>query len=182
MRKGIIIGMLFLLLLTGCGSAAMESNPTTGPAETTGSGTEGTGSAAPPPEETKTTSMITAYYSNSDLTELISSEVTITYKDDIQKFQETFKQLIETPKAELEPLWYGVELKEIRLENGTLQIDVSFGPESNLGSGGELFALEALQKTFFQYDEVQRIQILVDGQIAESLMGHVEINKPFERP
>jgi spore germination protein GerM len=179
MKRGLVIGMIFLFILAGCGSKVIDNDPTTVPSPSTSQGSENTSTK---PEETQTISVITAYYSNPDLTELVSHEQSITYKDDSQMYQETFKQLTESPGEGLEPLWAGFLLNEIRLDAGTLIVDVTFDPESILGSGGELFALEALQNTFFQYDNVERIQILVDGEITESLMGHVEISEPFERP
>jgi hypothetical protein len=44
-----------------------------------------------------------------------------------------------------------------------------------------MFAIDALQKTFFQFDEVQSLELLVDGNQIESLMGHVELEHPMTR-
>ncbi len=41
--------------------------------------------------------------------------------------------------------------------------------------------LEAIQKTLFQFPEVDSIDILVDGKPADSLMGHMELPHPIKR-
>ncbi|PYE48021.1 GerMN domain-containing protein [Paenibacillus barcinonensis] len=53
--------------------------------------------------------------------------------------------------------------------------------EARLGAGGELLFLAVLQQTMFQFEEVHSIQLLVDGQQTESLMGHVELQNPILR-
>ncbi|MNP82329.1 hypothetical protein D3C76_1809300 [compost metagenome] len=50
-----------------------------------------------------------------------------------------------------------------------------------MGSGGELLFLDVLKQTMFQFEEVQSIQLMVDGKETESLMGHVELENPIVR-
>lgn len=45
----------------------------------------------------------------------------------------------------------------------------------------EQFALEALKNTLFQFDEVKSIELLVDGEVVESLIGHAELEHPILR-
>jgi spore germination protein GerM len=178
MKKGFVIGIFLILLLAACGPAADNSTP---PSQSPSS-SQGEGQSPAEPVETKTTSVITVYYSNSDLTDLLSEEVSITYQEESDKYRETFLQLTKSPDTSLESLWVEGQLNNVRFEDGTLFVDVTLSNEQNLGSTGELFAIDALTKTFFQYEEVKSIQILVDGQITETLMGHVEITEPFQRP
>jgi hypothetical protein len=179
MKKGFVIGILLIFLLSACGPAA-ENAPT--PPAQSSSSNQGEGNSGKEPAETETTSVIKVDYSNSDLTDLKSVEVSITYSKVSDKYRETFVQLTKSPDASLQPLWAEDQLNEIRLENRILIVDVSLSNEQNLGSTGELFAIEALKNAFFQYEEVKSIQLLVDGQITETLMGHVEITEPFQRP
>ncbi|MNJ00980.1 hypothetical protein D3C73_1604640 [compost metagenome] len=50
-----------------------------------------------------------------------------------------------------------------------------------MGSGGEVLLMDALKKAVFQFSEVQALDILVDGKIVDSLMGHVELEHPIKR-
>jgi spore germination protein GerM len=179
MKKGLVIGMIMAFVLSGCGQAP-QVEPST-PPPSASNGQQG-GETTTPPEETKTTSTITAYYTDPNLMELREQEVSITYQDESEKYEQTFVRLTESPGEGFQPLWAEGQLNGIKLKEGTLSVDVSPTPEQNLGSTGEMFAIDALTQTFFQFDEVQSIQILVDGQVAETLMGHVEITEPFKRP
>lgn len=60
-------------------------------------------------------------------------------------------------------------------------MDVHMPDEARLGAGGEQFALDALTKTMFQFDEVKSVELLVDGAKVESLMGHVDLEHPLTR-
>ncbi len=51
----------------------------------------------------------------------------------------------------------------------------------SVGSGGELAAIEAIVSTVCGFSGVDRVQILIAGQPAESLAGHVDISHPLTR-
>lgn len=69
----------------------------------------------------------------------------------------------------------------MKLSDGTLTVDIHIPDDARLGAGGEAFAIEALTKTLFQFDEIKAIDVLVDGQAAESMMGHVTLEHPIHR-
>lgn len=72
-----------------------------------------------------------------------------------------------------------VELIDVELTDGTAL--VNFAQE---GMGGasmqEVFTINQIIASLLELDSVDRVQFLIDGQVAESLMGHISIEEPFE--
>ncbi|MBY3626982.1 GerMN domain-containing protein [Acinetobacter sp. CUI P1] len=58
-------------------------------------------------------------------------------------------------------------------------LDIHLPNSARLGSTGEDVALQVIQKTVFQFDEIKSLDLLVDGKAVESLMGHVELEHPI---
>ncbi|BFH69229.1 MAG: GerMN domain-containing protein [Paenibacillus dendritiformis] len=124
---------------------------------------------------------ITAYVSDSDLMELKSYSAKIQFADDEEKYREALKALQTSDNPEDNPLWKKIEFKSVKLSDGTLTVDIHIPEDARLGAGGESFAIEALTKTLFQFDEIKAIDLLVDGQAEESMMGHVTLEHPIRR-
>lgn len=51
----------------------------------------------------------------------------------------------------------------------------------NGGSLIELLLVEAIVNTLTEFPEINRVQILVNGEVVESIGGHVSIGKPLSR-
>ncbi|OAB44353.1 GerMN domain-containing protein [Paenibacillus glacialis] len=124
---------------------------------------------------------ISVYFTDTQEMELKESKQEITFEDDIQKYKAAFKALQTSNNDELIPLWGKVELKSLDIKEGAITMDIHLPDEARLGAGGEMFALESLQKTLFQFDEVKSIELLVDGQQVESLMGHADLEHPMTK-
>jgi hypothetical protein len=146
-----------------------------------GSGGSSTGSGSEVTTPEAKTESIKAYYTDPDMMELVEGTAEISYKEEQEKYEAAYQALQKSGNAEMIPLWEEIELKSLKFENGALTLDVTVPDEANLGAGGESFAVDAIKKTFFQFDEVQSLQILVDGQQTESLMGHVDLENPMTR-
>lgn len=146
-----------------------------------GSGGSSTGSGSEVTTPEAKTESIKAYYTDPDMMELVEGTAEISYKEDQEKYEAAYQALQKSGNAEMIPLWEKIGLKSLKFENGALTLDVTVPDEANLGAGGESFAVDAIKKTFFQFDEVQSLQILVDGQQTESLMGHVDLENPMTR-
>lgn len=134
------------------------------------------------PDAAKQQQSITVFKTDDELMELKEEKVTITFGNVEEKIQAALKAL-QTDGDQTYALWKKIEFKSSKLnDNGMLTIDVHVPDNGHLGAGGESFAIEALTKTLFQFDEVKSIDLLVDGQATESLMGHVTLEHPFMRP
>ncbi|WP_405114604.1 GerMN domain-containing protein [Paenibacillus sp. FSL K6-1217] len=124
---------------------------------------------------------IKTYYTDLQQNDLIPAEVTITFKDAKQKYTEAFKSLQRSENADQIPLWNKIELKSLEFSGGQIVMDIHKPDEAQLGAGGEALAIGALSQMFFQFDEVKNIDVLVDGEQVESLMGHVDLVHPITR-
>lgn len=188
-----ICGLVLLLALaSGCGQKPGTAQPTGNEEPTVEqgsgavtnnqgeSGAENESNQAQTEAPEQQTLSIKSYYTDDQINELTEKEQTITYTNDADKYLTTLETLKDSGASELVPLWK-VEFRSVKLSGGMLSIDITIPDEARLGSGGEALAVEALQKTLFQFQEVESIELLVDGQQVESLMGHVELEYPMTR-
>ncbi|MCW3794492.1 GerMN domain-containing protein [Paenibacillus sp. LS1] len=127
------------------------------------------------------TQVVDIYLADSQVLELEKTEQEIEYEEDSEKYEKTFAAMQTNTDSELVSLWEQVELLSIQYAEGTVTLDVHIPAEANLGTSGELLALEALTTTIFQFDEVNSLDILVDGEAVDSLMGHAELEHPIHR-
>lgn len=135
-----------------------------------------TGTEAP---EQQTLS-IKSYYTDDQLNDLTEKPQTIRYINEADKYIAALETLKDSGDSELFSLWK-VEFHSAKLSEGMLTVDITLPDEARLGAGGEALAIEALQNTLFQFQEVESIELLVDGEQVESLMGHVELEHPMTR-
>ncbi|MCG7379175.1 GerMN domain-containing protein [Paenibacillus sp. ACRSA] len=175
--------ILSILMIIGIGCA---QKPVTESGSNEPSSVQGQGQSPSPAEttvepETRTSQSVEVYYADAELLELEQQEQTIDFKEETEKYQKTFEALQNSSDANLLSLWNQVELLSATFEDGALTLDVHIPEEANLGSSGELLALDALTQTMFQFDEVNSIDVLVDGEASESLMGHSELEHPIQR-
>lgn len=49
------------------------------------------------------------------------------------------------------------------------------------GSAGEILTVYAIVSTLTQFEDIQRVMILVEGQVRETLVGHLDISRPIAR-
>ncbi|AIQ75415.1 MULTISPECIES: GerMN domain-containing protein [Paenibacillus] len=132
-------------------------------------------------ETQKQSQSIEVYYTDSQIMDLVPAKTTINYSDDVEKYTETFKALQSNENTDLVPLWGKIELKSLKFVEGQIVMDIHKPDEAQLGAGGESFAITSLAKTYFQFAEVKSIEVLVDGEKVESLMGHVDLLHPMTR-
>lgn len=158
-----------------------EESNTTGNGGTSSGGTNGSSSEQAEDVETKQ-SDIQVYYTDPELLEVKSATQTISYKADWSKYEAAFKALQHSDSEELVPLWSEeITINKLEVDGGNITLDLKIPATANLGSSGESFAIDALKQTFFQFEEVESLELLVDGEQKESLMGHVELEHPMTR-
>ncbi|WP_339177408.1 GerMN domain-containing protein [Paenibacillus sp. FSL R5-0701] len=171
-------------------TAEPEENTT--PTESTEEGSSEEATTTTPPSETSTEKpatsesnekkTITVFYTDEEELELHKASAEISYASDDAKYKAAFESLQQSKDAKLVPLWSKeIELKSVQFKDGALKLDIHMPDTARLGAGGESYALDALKQTFFQFDEVKSLDLLVDGQQTESLMGHVDLEHPMTR-
>ncbi|MNJ37652.1 Sporulation and spore germination [compost metagenome] len=187
MKKLSIIGAVLLLAaaLAGCGQkpqAAPEVTPESPPAAAEGPNvSQGAGqNDTEVTEPEMQTAQIKLYYTDDNLMELTEVQREIEFQEEQDKYAEAFKQL-QIAESGFFSLWEKVILNKASLADGVLHIDIQLPDEARLGSGAEVLAIDSLKATVFQFVEVQKLELTVDGEQVESLMGHVELEYPMTR-
>ncbi|MFD1178809.1 GerMN domain-containing protein [Paenibacillus puldeungensis] len=177
-KKIFTLGLLVVLLVlsSGCGQKPQSSSSN----KESNAGSNIQTPAAAVPQENKSIK-IEAYYTDDQMLELKKEEREIAYRQEKDKYLEALKALQNSSKQELFPLWGKAVFQSVSLKDGQLTVDLELPDEARLGAGGEALALDALKKTLFQFSEVKTIELLVDGQKVDTLMGHVEIEQPLSR-
>lgn len=151
-------------------STAPQAEPSPTPAAT-----------AEPAQPQKQSQSIEVYYTDPQQMDLVTGAATISFANDTEKYTESFKALQTSSNAEQVSLWGGMELKSLEFKEGQVTLDIHKPDEAQLGAGGEAMAISALAKTFFQFEDVKAVELLVDGEQVESLMGHVDLEHPLTR-
>lgn len=180
MKKGIYLLILVCaisLTSAGCGFKPASSGSMQG-------SNSDISSTVPPSLEKKEsgqTQEIQVYFTDEQLTRLEQGLKEINFENESDKYSKTFAAFQSSNQDDWISLWKDIRLLSSSFEQGMLTLDVHIPEEARLGSTGELLALESLEKTFFQFDEVISINLLVDGEVRDSLMGHVDLDHPIKR-
>lgn len=147
---------------------------------------------APGPDKTKLnqeTKEVVLYFANKEyietgneeLEKLIPEARVVEYKDILLE-EVIIKELIKGPKNDntytLIP--ESAKLLDVEVSDGT--VFVNFSQEGLFGSSmQEAFTVAQIVSSLFELKSTERVQFLIDGEKAESLMGHLDIFKPFEK-
>ncbi|GGH23997.1 GerMN domain-containing protein [Paenibacillus segetis] len=126
---------------------------------------------------------IKVYYTDDDIMDLKEMEQEITFVDAKanSKYSEAFKALQNVSGSGVISLWGKVILNSTSFTDGELTVDIQLPDEARLGSGGESLAIDALKATFFQFEEVKQLELTVNGDKVDTLMGHVELEHPMTK-
>lgn len=183
MKKSVCISILLCIIAmagVACGSKpTTKSGVSSVPNQEINSAVNGTDKAVD--QVNNQTEEIFVYYVDSQVTELKQSKTEINYSNSIDKYEKVFKALQSKSHSDLVSLWSKIELNSMKFHDGVLAIDVHIPDDARLGSGGELLALDALKETMFQFEELNNLELLIDGKALESFMGHSELEHPISR-
>ncbi|WP_434750610.1 GerMN domain-containing protein [Paenibacillus amylolyticus] len=173
-------------VITDPATAGSEDNTT--PSNSANGSSEGktssgeTSTDKPSTSDSKEKKSIEVFYTDPEELELHKASAEITFASEDDKYKAAFASLQQSKDEKLVPLWSkDIELKSVQFKDGALTLDIHMPDTARLGAGGESFAIDALKQTFFQFDEVKSLDLLVDGKSTESLMGHVDLEHPMTR-
>jgi hypothetical protein len=125
--------------------------------------------------------ILTLYYGNVLGDELVHKDVTLEPALASSIYLEALKALTKSPDDQAVALFEGFTFLSAEQKDSTLTIDLTLPKESQLGAPGEDLLLNSLEKTMFQFKEINEIEVLVDGQKVQSLLGHMELPHPIKR-
>jgi spore germination protein GerM len=124
---------------------------------------------------------IRTYYSDDQAMGLKEQTKEIEWKEPTQKYAAAFQLLTHSSDANLIALWEGDSVQKASLSNGLLTIDIKEEHSIGEGSSAERLKVLSVLKTMFQFPEIEKVQILINGKTSETLSGHLEIQHPFTR-
>ncbi|HHT42319.1 MAG TPA: GerMN domain-containing protein [Firmicutes bacterium] len=75
------------------------------------------------------------------------------------------------------------KLLNLTVENGLATANFSREIVTGFNGGSllESYLVTAIVNTLTEFDHIQQVQILVDGQVTESIGGHILVNQPLRR-
>lgn len=136
---------------------------------------------SPTREEQKETYEVVLYFSDNDLIDTfrVKKEVTVNNEDQVAKA--ALDAWINGPEnEELTGLIYSEVIVEyVEDVDGIAYVSFSNGIQANnLGSNGELMLAEQVSMIMQQFG-FDRTQILIEGRVGETLLGHLYTGDPF---
>jgi hypothetical protein len=180
--RGLLAVIILSAAIVGCGVQDKPgNNPENKPDNNPGSTVAPTASPSPEPTPALNEREAIIYLTDVELSETVEHSVKLTYGEDIDLVKATLAELQKDAGENELVLWKPIEIKSVELADGLVTLDIHLPDEARLGAPGEQLVLETLQKTLFQFDFVQAIELLVDGAKIETLMGHVELEHPMKR-
>lgn len=75
-----------------------------------------------------------------------------------------------------------LELHNISCRDGVAYVDIDGGSLEKLGGSTqeEILIGQIVETLINSFDEIQKVQFLVDGKETDSLLGHVDTSEPFD--
>lgn len=121
------------------------------------------------------------YLTDAELLETVEHSVKLTYDTEKDLVKAAITALQQDAGENALSLWKPIEINSVEFADGQVTLDIHLPDEARLGAPGELLVIETLQKTLFQFDFVLAIDVLLDGEAVESLMGHVDLEHPIKK-
>lgn len=126
---------------------------------------------------------IKVYYPDENATGLVAVEKSI--KDTDNKYQAAVEALMAgTEKQGLANVFpKKAKLLQVTVSGKVAKVNFSRELQKNFvgGSTGEEMLVGSVVNTLTEFPEIQKVQILVDGQEVETLSGHMDLSQPLPR-
>lgn len=192
MKKFLILSLsvLLILSLSACSTNNDEVNEPETPIDETPIENPDNGNTTEPEPEENYTKEVTLYFANNDYVEtgneeydwLIEEKREINFEGTTLE-EAVVRELMKGP-VDTENMSTGfpstVKLIDVKVdENKTCY--VNFAQDGLYGgSMEESYIIAQVVNSLVGLDSVDRVQFLIDGKPAETLMGHISIEEPFE--
>ncbi len=121
------------------------------------------------------------YFSDREAMYLVPETRTI---DGDKIYIKTVQELIKGPQSgNLSPtIPEGVEVIDLTVENGLSTVNFNQKLIDNHwgGSSGEIMTVYSIVNTLIQFDEIDKVRIIIAGEEVETLVGHMDLSQPLE--
>lgn len=126
---------------------------------------------------------VTLYFSDEEAQYLIPESRKVNQTENVVK--QAIVELIKGPGTEnLYPtVPPTTTVNALYISDQTAYIDLSseIANDHPGGSAGELLTVYSIVMTLTHFPEIKKVQILIDGNSGETLVGHIDISHPLER-
>ena len=189
----LLASMLMAAAISGCGAEATTNNDGNGeavsatpaPAAGNASGGREPAESSPAPSATEEaaaeTVEISVFGSDSELKEMKERKTVVASGTESGLVKSALAEIMKETDDGIVSMWKDIQLLSSKLEEGIVTIDIQIPDESRVGAPAEELMIETMKSTLFQFPFVQGFDILVAGEAAESMMGHVELEHPYVR-
>lgn len=162
------LAMIAFLLLAGCSQESANG-----------------GKNNNPPESKPIEKEITLYFSDSNATGLIGEKRMVEIENTAQLPEAIVKELIVGPdKSGLQPTFPPeARLLSLTIDNKTALVDFSQDMIDKHwgGSTGETLTIMSLVNSLTELSEIEQVQIMIEGEKIDSLLGHWDTSQPIGR-
>ncbi len=138
----------------------------------------------PPPPEKTITRKVSLYFTGGEGRKLTPERRIIARGTLDEEVEATLMALIGGPKGDLtQPIPKGTRLLRAYTREGIAFIDLSKEVSINHpgGSSGELQTIYAIVNSItLNFPEIKAVQLLIEGEVQETLAGHIDIGLPLE--
>lgn len=125
------------------------------------------------------------YYPDESGTKLVPVEREIKFADENEKYSAAVDQLMKQPKEkELTTIFpKHAKINSIKREGETAIVDFDKDIAKGFvgGSTGEEFLINSIVDTLTEFDEIEQVKFLIDGQEVETLSGHMDLSEPIKK-
>ncbi len=180
-----LVAILALVLVAGCNSQKDSPETSSAPASSAIS-TQSDSKENPKDTGSKETNgklTLTVYFPNEEGTKLLAEKRTVDGNKD--KYTAAVEALLAGPKEKgsVAILPKQTKLRSVKVSNGVAKVDFTKGLQKSFvgGSTGEEMLVGSLVDTLTEFDEVKKVQILVEGKELDSLSGHMDLSVPIAR-
>ncbi|QGG49354.1 GerMN domain-containing protein [Heliorestis convoluta] len=128
--------------------------------------------------------ILTLYFADSKGQNLVAEERSIPKTESLAR--SAVQELIKGPNLTQDAsptVPTGTRLLDINIRDGICIIDLSkeFKTNHEGGSAGETLTVYSIVNTLTQFPTVEKVQFLVEGQIIESIAGHMDVSQAMAR-
>lgn len=185
MLRKISMLIMVIILMVSFNACSMGKTDTPLPSDNTKS--DKTGEVIDPEPESKEKE-ITLYYSNNEyiMTGDESLDKIIAVKKTVMVGEKPIEEIVvrelqnEPDDKSLSSSLSNIEILSVDTVEKIAHVNIS-SKNLNGGSLAEALILQQLVYSLTELEEVEAVQILVDGSKQESLMGHISIQEPLTR-
>jgi germination protein M len=171
-----VLGVLILMLSLATGGCTFFAPPAEDDNE------NGNNAIDPaPPEDTVT---VVLYFGGPNAERLVREERTVVRQSERTEAV-VIRELLKGPETAglLATIPAETQLLDIRVTEGTAFVSFSRDIQTRHGGGtaGEMMTIYSIVNSLTELAGIVQVQILIEGDKAETLAGHLEIMEPLER-